>query len=175
MERNSIRGIIERKTFFDRSKIEKISLNSGKIDFNYFKSIIQEIAEKCKRMGFRANSSEWVCVKRRLKSSDLIIANFIDLFDGSPQENAHARAKIMKPPISPALVRQYVADCIGIDVADLKEQSKISVLVIKACPLDYSSYLTIADWCEEMFHKKAPLELLEKGTLKDLIDFYVDE
>lgn len=175
MKRSSIRGIFERKTPFDRSKIEKISLNSGKIDLNYFKSIVQEVAEKCERLGFRANSSEWVYVKRRLKSCDLTIADFIDFFDGSPQENAHARAKIMKPPISRALVRQYVADCIGTDVSDLKEQAKIGVLVIKACPLNYSSYLTIADWCEEIFHKKAPLELLEKGTLKDLIDFYVDE
>lgn len=175
MNRFQISGIIERKTSFNRNKIEKLSLKANKIEMNYFKSIIKEIAEKSRRSGFTADSSFWSFLNRKLKSSDIFIKDFIDFFAASPEESAQIRACLMKPPISRTLVKQFIADCLEIDLADMKEEASITALIPKSCGNDYNSYLTLIIWCEEMFKKPVPKELAEKGTLKQLIYFFVDE
>lgn len=175
MNRFQISGIFERKTSFNRNKIEKLSLRENKIEMNYFKSIIKEIAEKCRRSGFTADSSFWSFLNRKLKSSDIFIKDFIDFFAASPKDSAIIRARLMKPPISRTLVKQFIAECLEIDYSELKEEANITGLVPKSCGQDYNSYLTLIIWCEEMFQKSAPKELAEKGTLKQLIDFFVDE
>lgn len=175
MNRFQISGIFERKTSFNRNKIEKLSLKANKIEMNYFKSIIKEIAEKSRRSGFASDSSFWNFLNRKLKSSDIFVKDFIDFFAANPKDSAIIRARLMKPPISRTLVKQFIADCLEIDSADLKEETNISVLVPKSCGNDYNSYLTLIIWCEEMFQKSVPKELAEKGTLQQLIDFFVDE
>ena len=174
MNRHQILGIFERKTSFNRNKIEQTSLKAGKIDLNYLKSIVKEVAEKCGRSGFAVDSSFWKFLNRKLKSSDIIIKDFIDFFAAKPRESGQIRARLMKPPISRALVTQFIYDCLE-TTSDLKDETRITLLVPKSCGQDYNSYLTLIIWCEEMFQKPVPKELVEKGTLKQLIEFFIDE
>lgn len=175
MNRHQILGIFERKTSFNRNKIEQTSLKAGKIDLNYFKSIIKEVAEKCGRSGFSVDSSFWKFLNRKLKNSDIFIKDFVDFFAAKPRESGQIRARLMKPPISKTLVTQFICDCLEASPANLNEGTRITVLVPKSCGRDYNSYLTLIIWCEEMFQKPVPKELVENGTLRQLIEFFIDE
>lgn len=175
LKRREALNIICRKTAFGFAQVEKLTLNSGKISYPYFKQLIELIRNLVGRSHFSMNGNEWEYVDRRLKQSDLSATSFVDFFCLGAKESALLKAKIMKPKTSRNFVKQFIADCLEVETQSLSEDTRINMLISQKFQYDYNFYWTLIGWCQERFLSSPPDNLVENGTLKELISFYADD
>lgn len=176
LKRREAINVISRKTAFNKQQVESLMITlkpTGKISFPYFKEIVEILRQQCGRLSFSLNNeAEWEYVKRRLQEEDIPAIKFAEYFCSDPIAAAEIRAQVMKPKTSPVQVKQFMADCLNKDAALLNEEAPFSMLTAAALPHDYNFYLTLSYWCNAQFRKSPPKELIEKGSLRELLEFY---
>lgn len=163
--KKTVIGIFTRKTQFKNSKLATITVHDGKIDFNFLKSIIEMVKERIGSMEFNKNSrNTWIW-------NNVSIEKIINLFTASPRNAAMLRGQIISPQIPREIIRLYLANAIEVPVESLDENQPVTGLTLPVCGKEKNSYLTTVFWCEEFFQKRIPVELIERGTVGQLIDF----
>lgn len=165
MNYGKILGVFQRKT--QLKNIENLKLSEGKIEVNYFKSILKIILETCGRIEFNPQS------RHAWRWNDVPIGKFAALLSAPATQSAGLRAEIIKPCIGRNTVKSYLADLLECSIEEINESNPIRNLTLSVCGHQPKSYLTTLIWMEQAFGFKTPQDIINHGNVKDLLDYIV--
>lgn len=165
MNYGKILGVFQRKT--QLKNIENLKLSEGKIEVNYFKSILKTIMENCGRVEFSPKSNyAW-------RWNDVPVGMIADLLSSSATRAAYLRADILQPRAGRNTIKSYLADLLECPVENINEQAPIYSLTLPVCAHQPKSYITTLIWLEQAFGISTPPDIANDGTVKDLLDYIV--
>lgn len=167
MNYQQVIGIFKVKT--QLKNVEEIKLCDGKIELNFFKSIVKTLLEKCHRIEFSAKSNyawHW---------NNVSIGKVAELLSSNAFEAAKFRAEIITPRPSKNTIKSYLADIIECPPEKIDENQNLRSLTLPVCGYQEKSYLTAIIWLENAFDFITPPDLVNRGTIKDLIDYIADQ
>lgn len=167
MNYQQVIGIFKVKT--QLKNVEEIKLCDGKIELNFFKSIVKSLLERCHRIEFSPKSTygwHW---------NNVSVGKVAELLSGNAYEAAKIRAEIIAPRASRNTIKSFLADILECPPEKIDETKSIRNLTLPVCGHQEKSYLTAVYWLEKAFDFKAPPELLNRGTVSDLIDYIIDQ
>lgn len=165
MNYGKIMGIFRRKTHL--KNVENIKLSEGKIEVNYFKSILKNIMEICGHVEFSPKSNyAW-------RWNDITVGMIADLLSAPADKAAKLRAEIIQPPVSRNTIKSYLADLLECKLEEIDETAPIRSMTLPVCDYQPKSYLTTLAWLEKTFGFKTPPEIINQGSIKDLLDLFL--